>query len=237
VTVDELEHEADVHAGWQRAGVIMLGALSAAAASENAYSTTHTTVYTPHGSVGVISRTYDPAVAYQAGRDAGEMTGNGLAAIQDQLDRTLEGIHDNLLQTTTLAPGDSYGGIAIVDKLDSSKLPQMVSLQVNWNGENHLFRFGIADGEYAVPQQADTPAALDSQPVLPAIAATAAPALPLGHVSAAETTQENAAQENIAPVEVSAPVAYSEWQQENRTKAQGTSAKPRTGIVISGAVN
>jgi hypothetical protein len=108
----------------------------------------------------------------------------------------------------------------------------MLSLQVNWNGEGHLFTFAIVDGDSAVPQQADTPAALELQAVPSTVAVTAEPALPLGHVSQAEKAQENS-----APVEPSAPVIYSEWQKENQKKTRGTSTKLPTGITITGAVN
>jgi hypothetical protein len=153
----ELQHEAKVHAAWAEFGILLLGATDAALASRSAYSTTRTKVRTSYGNASIITRAYDPAAAYAAGRDAGIVTGAGIAVIQSSLDNTLAMIDQHVLQTTTVDPGQSDGGIAVVDTLSSEQFPQDVTLHVNLVGEDHVFRFSVARGVDQIVRQASAP--------------------------------------------------------------------------------
>jgi hypothetical protein len=174
-TSGELIHEAKVKAAWATFATALAGGLAAA----NSYSTTTATAYTPEGSVSLYARTYDPAQAAEARAETRE----NLAAIQNSLDRTISGINGSVLQTTTVNPGDSYGGIVVADKLDSSRYPQTVSLHIAWNGEDHAFKFIIAEGPPQVPQGA--PASLPVEALPPsqpaAMPMTAEQKLPYGY--------------------------------------------------------
>jgi hypothetical protein len=154
----------------------------------------------------------------------------GFAAIQAHLDDTLNGIEARTLQTTTLAPGDYYGGIAVVDTLDSGQLPQAVTLQVDWNGDTHPFKFYISeDGSVPPPM----PGA--SQASVAPVTLTVAKTMPIGHVSKVE--QDAAVSAAQAP---EAPKSFQAWRQPTGSETHTTakkSGRTRAGISITGAVN
>jgi hypothetical protein len=226
MTSAELEHEAKVKAGWQTFAVALAGGLQAYAASRNAVSTTQGTAYTPVGPVSYNSQTYNPALAQANAEIAGAETGLALHSIQESLERRLASIHGDTLQTTTINPDESYGGIAVVDELSSSNFPQDVMLHVNWNGEEHIFRFTIVKGTDAVVRQASEPA-----PAPVTVAPLSAEAkLPYGHVANTPTT----AQETAAPSFVS----YNQWGTgDNGHANSGATHKEHRAEVIQGAVN
>jgi hypothetical protein len=211
----ELAHEAKVRAQWAQFGMILLGATDAALTGRNAYSTSYTRVYTPYGSASAYSRTYNPEFAYLAGRDAGIATGHALVAIQASLDNTLTQINDQVLQTTTVDPGQSYGGIAIADTLASSKYPQDIVLHVNWAGEDHVFKFSVAKGVDQVVRQASQSAASSAAPApVPYIPPTA----PSASYRPATTM-----------------VSFDQWNGRSGVAKKALNAMPRSGIYIEGA--
>lgn len=146
-TSGQLVHEANVHATWAKIGTAVAGGLAAAAAQNNAYSTT--TGYVGHTSF--YARTYDPAVAYAGVAAASAATGYGIASIQNKLDHTVASIQNNALQTTTIDPDDSYGGKVVAGALASKEYPQNITMHVNWNGDNHVFRFAVGKGDVPPP--------------------------------------------------------------------------------------
>ena len=213
LTSIELVHEAKVQAGWKMFGAALAGAGQAYAASQSARTTTMGTVYTPAGPASYFATTYNPALAQQGITEAGAQTNANLGSIKADLDQTLASIHDSVLQTTTVNPGDSYGGIAIADTLSSSSYPQAVTLHVNWNGEDHAFRFNVSKGEEAVVQQANQP--VPPTPLVPSSAAK----LPYGYIAAADLPPASADEQQPAMV------SYDQWQKDHtppathRTKA------------------
>lgn len=48
-----------------------------------------------------------------------------------------------ILQTTTIAPKETYGGQIIVEKPKASA-PYVVEVNTRWNGEVYSFRFNVA---------------------------------------------------------------------------------------------
>jgi hypothetical protein len=212
----ELTHEAKVRAQWAQFGMILLGATDAALAGRNAYSTSYTHVYTPYGSASAYSRTYDPEFAYMAGRDAGIATGHALVAIQASLDSTLTRINDQVLQTTTVDPGQSYGGVAIADTLASSKYPQDIVLHVSWADEDHVFKFSVAKGVDQVVRQASQPAAPSAAPAMAQAPYIPSPASPAAYPSATM-------------------VSFDQWNGNSGAAKKASNPAPRPGIYIEGA--
>ncbi len=143
-TYAELVHKEKVKATWRAVAVALSGAAAAYSANANAYSTTTGYVSTPYGGASYYSRTYDPAVAYAGTAAASAATAYGLVSIKNSLDRTVAGLRGHVLQTTTIDPGDSYGGEVIADGLPKGKLPQDVVLSVQWNGDDYKFHYTVA---------------------------------------------------------------------------------------------
>lgn len=218
MTSVELEHEAEVKAAWAQVAMVVIGGLDAYEAGRHSYSTTNAVVRTPYGSAAIHARTYDAAAAYQTGHDIGVATGADIASIQSSLDTTLQSIGQNVLQTTTVDPGDATAGIAVVDALSSSSFPQDVVLHVNWNGEDHVFHFTVAKGEEAVVRQISHPAAPPTQ-----VASTTLPSVTPAAPPAA----------SVAPVPQQTFASYDRTAVQNQ--AVGRSKSPREGIAISGA--
>jgi hypothetical protein len=78
-------------------------------------------------------------------------TGFGIASINNQLDRTLADLGEEVIQLTTVDPGESYAGRIVLAKLKSTALPTQVHLTINWNGEAYPFTFQIARPGTAAP--------------------------------------------------------------------------------------
>jgi hypothetical protein len=119
------------------------GAAAAAAARNSSY-TTNSTVYTPRGAYSFHSTTYDPALASANIAAATAVGGAGIYAIQNQLNATIAGLNGRILATTTINPGQSYGGIIVGDRLKGS-YPQHVVVRVSESGVQHAFTFNIAE--------------------------------------------------------------------------------------------
>ena len=149
-TYDELARQAKNRATWAEIGIILGGVATAVAASESAYSTTSGSISGPYGTTSFYARTYDPATAYAGAAAAGAATGYGLAAVQSSLDSTLGRLRNQVLQTTTIYPGTSFGGTAITDALDGS-YPHKVELAVQWGAEQHTFDFVATKGDQPAP--------------------------------------------------------------------------------------
>ena len=216
MTTVELEHEAEVKATWAKVAMVVAGGLDAYVAGRNSYRTTNATVRTPYGNASIHARTYDAAAAYQAGHDIGVETAAGIDSVQASLDETIHSIGQNVLQTTTVDPGMSTGGIAVVDSLSSSNFPQDIVLQVGWNGDSHLFHFTVARGEEAVVREAAHPAAAPTQ------------------VAAALAMPSSQPGTNAVPASQQTPTltSYNAWSKQSGQQAK---AGKRNGITIGGA--
>ncbi|MBV9992438.1 MAG: hypothetical protein JOZ72_14245 [Alphaproteobacteria bacterium] len=181
-TSNELVHEAKVAAQWAEAATILAGGLAAGAAQANAYSTTNGAISTPYGGATFYARTYDPAAAYLGTASAAAATGYGLQRIEASLDATIANYRNNILQTTTVDSDQTTGGVVVADALSSSDLPENIVLHIRWNGDEHDFRFVVAEG--AAPAAAPAaPASLppvftDRQEQAQSGAVPAAPASP-----------------------------------------------------------
>ena len=173
----DLEHKVKHRAMWNQIALAAAGGLAAAAAASQR-DEYHGTLVTPHGTyhsyysapsaIGQIQ-----ATAIAAG------TGVGIAAIQNQLDKTREALGATTVQLTTIDPGDSYAGRVVLNKIKTGKLPQKVAIVVNWNGEGYPFAFQLA--KRGTPQPAFpigvapvAPVAV-TDPVAPSVIATPTP--------------------------------------------------------------
>lgn|SRR5690606_25199058 len=141
-TYAQLEKEAKTAATWAAVAVALSGAASVYAANNNAYRTTNTTLYTPKGLYTAHSRTYDPTAAAIGTAAATAATAGGIYLIGKELDQTLERLGGTILQTTTIEPGEAYGGQIVVAKPKKSA-PYEVDVVAHWNGEDYLFRFKV----------------------------------------------------------------------------------------------
>jgi hypothetical protein len=197
MTASELEHEAQVQADWNTLAVSLTAVSQSISASQAAYTTTTGTADTSEGPVSFSSQSYNPALAQQGIDEAGVEMNANLHSIEDTLDHTVNSIRDNVLQTTTVDPGNSYGGIAVANKLSSSIFPQEVTLHVNWNGEDHLFRFAVAKGANAVIKQQAQSAAL------PVVTSVGVAKLPIGTAPNASTQGAGAHESSLA--------SYDQW--------------------------
>lgn len=252
-TAVELEHEAKVKAGWQTFAAVLGAVAEGAAANANAHSTASGIAYTRAGPVSYHVRTYDPAAAQEGMREAGAQLGDNLQAIKTSLNDTMTTIQNHILQTTTVDPGDSYGGIALADTLSSSKFPQTFALGVNWNGEDHVFRFVVGTDKSPSPEQtapelaapapnatqtaAAAPAATVAQPgAQPSTAVIKASfqrkdALPEGYASHSDTSELPA-----ASGDETSPVSFDQWEKAQHAHS-GSNSSAHHGTVISGGVS
>jgi hypothetical protein len=80
-------------------------------------------------------------------------TAYGIAAVQYQLDQTIELINDHVVQRTTVDPGSTYGGLIILDKLKSGKPPFEIRIDADWNGERYPFAYVMQKPGQPVPDK------------------------------------------------------------------------------------
>jgi len=142
LTAEQLMKRAENRALWSQIGMAFLGAAAAAAAANNRYTYSSTT-YSRFGSFHTYGRFSDPN-SLQNSMLIGAATGYGIREIQDQLDRTRDAIGDNVIQLTTVDPGESYAGKIVLEKFNMTKLPAHVRVIATMNGEDYPLEFQIA---------------------------------------------------------------------------------------------
>jgi hypothetical protein len=150
IGVDELVRKAKNRAFWKSVGIGLLGGLAAGAASSrtNTFYSSYTSRY---GTSFAMVRYPSFAGQLEADRITGT-TVYALAAIEGQLARTREMLSDQIVQTTTLQPGDSYAGRVVLSKI-SGPLPRNVEINLDWNGESYPFALRL-QGDGATPPPA-----------------------------------------------------------------------------------
>lgn len=129
-----LEKRAKSRAMWSQIGMAMLAGAAAGAQSNNTY--VHS--YTPYGRyTTVINR---PGLSNGQIATIGAGTA-GIVLSQIRLEKTLEALGNEILQTTTIDPDGSYGGRVIIGKLGKMAPGETVTIDVEFNGEHHQFGF------------------------------------------------------------------------------------------------
>ncbi|WP_205481568.1 hypothetical protein [Sphingomonas arenae] len=161
-TVDQLAGQAKNRAMWAKLG-IALGAGLGAAAAASQRSTYHRTMVTPRGTYS-FSGSY-PSLAGQLRANQIQAYGAyNLVLVQQRLDTTLAAIGDHVVQRTTLDPGDTYGGLVVLDKYKYGKPPFELRLSVDWNGERYPFAFLVHRKGEAVPAKYASMLAANAKP-------------------------------------------------------------------------
>lgn len=160
--VEELERQAKHKAWWSQFAIAMLGGVSAGlAASQRDHS--YGTITGPYGTYTI--HTSYPSLAGQLQADRISLdTAWSIAAIQYQLDRTIELINDHVVQRTTVDPGSSYGGLIILDKLKKGDPPFELHLDVDWNGERYPFAYVMQKPGRPMPERYSSMLAEKSKP-------------------------------------------------------------------------
>lgn len=154
-TKDELEKKAKNRAMWTAIAIGVAGGLaSAAAASQRDHY--HATMFTPRGTYRAFYSA--PSVAGQMQATAiAAGTGYSIAKIQENLDATRIALGDNIIQRTTIDPGEGYGGQVVLHKVKLKTLPQQLVVVVKWNGEEHRFGFLVGKKGMKAPLLAPMP--------------------------------------------------------------------------------
>lgn len=136
-TKEEVESKTKKRAMWSQIGYAMLAGAAAAAQNNN----TTITTYAPSGR---IYRTVIDRPGLSDGQVAAVAAGGGAIALsQVGLNKTLEMLNDEYVQTTTLDPESGYGGRIICSKVKKARIGQFITLGVEVNGERHLFKFRV----------------------------------------------------------------------------------------------
>ena len=159
---EELERQAKHKAWWSQFAIAMLGGVSAGlSASQRNHS--YGRITGPYGTYTV--HTSYPSLAGQLQANQISMdTAWSIAAIQYQLDRTIELINDHVVQRTTIDPGSTYGGLIITDKLKRGDPPFEMHFDVDWNGERYPFAYVMQKTGQPVPARYSAMLAERSKP-------------------------------------------------------------------------
>jgi hypothetical protein len=140
---ERLDQMARNRALWTQIAIAALaGAAAGVAASQ--HDTYRATTFTRHGTYRTIVRM--PSAAGQIAAAGSVAAGAyGISQVQQQLDATRAGLADEIVQTTTIEPEDSYGGRIVVEKPHGQATwPQEVQLVVTFNGEAYPFTFRVS---------------------------------------------------------------------------------------------
>lgn len=165
LTADALEKKAKSRAAWSQVGLALVGGIGAAAAASQR-DTYRSTFYTPRAVYHSVYSAPSAAGQIQAAAIAAG-TGVGIASIQSRLDEKLEQIGNDVIQMTTVAPGESYAGLIVFEKVKLATLPAQVTMTVNWNGIAYPFSFQIA--KPGTPAPPFKPAVLADEPAPPVL--------------------------------------------------------------------
>ena len=161
-SVEELQRQAKNDAFWSKFALAMAGGLGAASAASqrNSYSSTLSTPYGTYRYHASMPSLYGQLQANRINTD----TAYGIAAIQYQLDATLERLDDHVVQRTTIDPMQSYAGRIILDKLKKGNPPFELRFDVDWNGERYSFAYVLQKPGRVVPAQYANMLAANAKP-------------------------------------------------------------------------
>jgi hypothetical protein len=200
---DQLESKAKNRAMWSQIGMAVLAGAAAAAASQaTTKSTYHSRFRTPRGTYSYTSVYRDNSVGVLGATAA---TAGGVLAIrsiQQNLDDTLAQLDDEIIQTTTVDPGESYGGRIVLQKIKATQLPQNVTVSITWNGE--VYKFGLRVPKKGDPAPMLKPATIASRAMRGTLTPAAAPTA--GAAPAAQPTSRDQSNPSIPATASSKPI-------------------------------
>ena len=207
LTYEVLQHKARVQAGWMTFFAAVAAGANSYAAQQSAYGHSYGSAYTSTRYGGVAStysaRYYSP-VAAQVGQARANAENRDLfAAVSGQLEATLAKLDGSVLRTTTIDPGESFGGMVVFDLPKGTALRDLV-VSVNYAGETHEVPL---NGTFATLDQV-TAAGSEAGPLPPPEATPAGTALPAGQQPPAVIRPVDA-QKTLVPAE-QAPVTSRE---------------------------
>jgi len=146
-TYEQLAKEAKTAAAWQAFAVALAGAANTYAASQPATVNTYGTAYGSRGGSVTYASTatvYNPANAALANSINQAQTNRSIGQISATLDATLANLGSNILRTTTIEPGNAFGGNVVIDKPKFAKgEEQALRILVTFDGEEHEFKFSV----------------------------------------------------------------------------------------------
>lgn len=165
---DELQKREKSRAAWSMVGLALLTGVAAAAAS-TAHTTDHSygNVRTPHGTYFWSASYRDNSLGAAAAAGTIAAGGAGIVSIQNRLDYTLGTLATDIVQTTTIDPDNSYGGIVIIEKPSGVGIPYDVTVTLHFNGADYPFTFRMTEQGKNKPP-AFTDAAIGNHPRQPA---------------------------------------------------------------------
>lgn len=143
LTRAQMEHKAANRAGWAKALMIVGGGLAAAAqvSQRNHYTAV---AATPHSFAAVSASTACGGCQIAAGETMAR-TGSALDQIQYRLDETRQQLGEQMLQLTTVFPGQSYGGRIFLSRFKHAPTDQIrLNVQVGEETLTVAFRFAPA---------------------------------------------------------------------------------------------
>ena len=138
---DRLDQMASNRAHWAQFAMAMVGGLAAASAASSR-DTYHATTYTPHGTYSTYVSA--PSIGGQiAAANTSNNTAIAIGGIQARLDATRDQLANEILQTTTVMPQDSYAARFVIEKFKGA-LPQKVHLVMAFAGKLYPFDFQVS---------------------------------------------------------------------------------------------
>lgn len=142
LTHDDLSRKAKNRALWASLAIAAVGGLAAGVAANQRYQR-RAKMVTPRGTYRYSDSAPSTAGQIQAAAiSAG--AGVSIARVRGQLDRTLADLRDEIVQRSTVDPGESYAGRVVLAKIKPRSLPARVEIALRWNGETYPFAFQIA---------------------------------------------------------------------------------------------
>ena len=145
-TYEQLVKEAKTRATWQAVAVALAAGANAYAASQPTTVNTYGSAYGTGGSVNYASTStiYNPSSAALANSINQAQTNRSINQISNTLDATLAGLGSSVLRTTTIEPGNAFGGNVILDKPKFAKDEEhALRVVVTFDGEEHEFKFSV----------------------------------------------------------------------------------------------
>lgn len=145
-TYEQLAAQAKRAAAWATVAVALSGAANAYAAAQPTTVNSYGSVYGTRGSATYTANStiYNPSNAALANSINQANTSRSLNQISSTLDATLNNLGSSILRTTTIEPGNAFGGNVILEKPKFAKgEEQALRVVVTFNGEEHEFRFSV----------------------------------------------------------------------------------------------
>lgn len=161
---EELQKRAKSRAAWSMVGIALLSGVAAAAAS-SAHTTSHSygNVRTPHGTYFWSASYRDNSLGAAASAATVAAGTAGIIGIQNRLEYTLGTLATDILQTTTIDPDNSYGGVVVIEKPSGMSTPYDVTIAMHFNGADYPFTFRMTEQGKNKPP-AFTEAAMGNHP-------------------------------------------------------------------------